>query len=131
MIRDADAMSLVIKTQAIRNGKVISEEESSQLSQLRSAKAMIVESLRIKKAQEEIGMSHEMLDRLIGQEEQENEHHNQEEINNFYDEESQLGSEELDKWESEEFEDETESTEDDVSVKIEEINERLKSILGD
>ena len=92
---------------------------------------MIVESLRIKKAQEEIGMSHEMLDRLIGQEEQENEHHNQEEINNFYDEESQLGSEELDKWEAEEFEDETESTKDDVSVKIEEINERLKSILGD
>ena len=158
MIRDADAMSLIIKTQAARDGKSIGKEESIQLSQLKSAKTMIVESLRLKQAQEEIGMSHEMLDQLVAQEELENDFYKQEEMDDLHREMMEQDySQEMEGFipsaedcdrepmtdccgapfghpDSDlcsECHEHADVFEEEVSAKIEEISERLKAITGD
>ena len=110
MIRDADALSFTIKTQASSNNTDTKEEDN--LSKLKAAKSFLVESLRIKDAQErmdipeEIGMSEERLDRLVAQEQAEIEGQEEEETRTLLQEETS-------------------------DEKIEAIDKRLRSILGE
>ena len=109
MIKDADALSFMIKYQSLHD-----ENEEYNLSKLRAAKAFLIESLRTKIAQEEIGMSDDRLDRLIAQEQSEIEGQKDEEIRNLLREEDSEESEE--------------STAED---RIDEIDQKLRSIVGE
>jgi len=112
MIKDADALCFMIKYQQSSSNSDLDKYEIDNLSKIKAAKSFLVESLRTKIAQEEIDMTHEQLDRLVAQEQAEIEGQKEEEISNLLQDESE---EEID-------------TADD---KIEEIDQRLRTILGE